>query len=469
MSFKKKIVLALLFLFAVLLNVFILTHGSGLSDTVEVRMTLSGDAADAVQLYYGNSPQFLPANQVTVEYQGGNKEQEMVFAVPSDATYLRIDLGSQRASFRISGAKYLYKNSTEPVLLSAFEGGAAEEMNNITSSQISGDTLLVETEAGDPFITAKTGPYALAEEIAAEKGRNNLIKNIFYAAVADLAFLVLFIFRKRFSTLPTELIQNRKLILQLAKNDFKTKYAGSVFGIIWAFIQPTVTVVVYWFVFQVGLGAGDVTSKTGLTYPFVLWLISGLVPWFFFQDVLIGGTNALLEYTYLVKKVVFKISILPIVKEISALFVHLFFIALMLLLYAFGGFLPDVKVLQVLYYSFCLFMYGLGVCYATCSIVVFFRDLTQIISIIIQIQVWMTPIMWNIDTLGARMPSWLITIFKLNPMYYIVHGYRDAMINKVWFWERFDLTFYFWAVTGVFFVLGAYVFKRLKVHFADTL
>ena len=461
--------LALLFLFAVLLNVFILTHRSGLSDTVEVRMTLSGDAADAVQLYYGNSPQFLPANQVTVEYRGANKEQEMVFAIPSDATYLRIDLGSQRASYRISGAKYLYKKSTEPVLLSAFEGGAAEEMNNITSAQISGDALLVETEAGDPFITAKTGPYALAEEIAAEKGRNNLTKNIFYAAAADLAFLMLFIFRKRFSTLPTELIQNRKLILQLAKNDFKTKYAGSVFGIIWAFIQPTVTVVVYWFVFQVGLGAGDVTSKTGLTYPFVLWLISGLVPWFFFQDVLIGGTNALLEYTYLVKKVVFKISILPIVKEISALFVHLFFIALMLLLYAFGGFLPDVKVLQVLYYSFCLFMYGLGVCYATCSIVVFFRDLSQIISIIIQIQVWMTPIMWNIDTLGARMPSWLITIFKLNPMYYIVNGYRDAMINKVWFWDRFDLTFYFWAVTGVFFVLGAYVFKRLKVHFADTL
>ena len=104
MSFKKKIVLALLFLFAVLLNVFILTHRSGLSDTVEVRMTLSGDAADAVQLYYGNSPQFQPSNQVTVDYAGGNKEQEMVFTIPSDATYLRIDLGSQKASFRISGA-----------------------------------------------------------------------------------------------------------------------------------------------------------------------------------------------------------------------------------------------------------------------------------------------------------------------------------------------------------------------------
>lgn len=156
MSFKKKIVLALLFLFAVLLNVFILTHRSGLSDTVEVRMTLSGDAADAVQLYYGNSPQFQPSNQVTVDYAGGNKEQEMVFTVPSDATYLRIDLGSQKASFRISGAHYVYKQSTEPLSLPAFAGGTAEEMNNIVSSELSGTRSLSRQKPG--IRTLRPGP-----------------------------------------------------------------------------------------------------------------------------------------------------------------------------------------------------------------------------------------------------------------------------------------------------------------------
>ena len=126
--------------------------------------------------------------------------------------------------------------------------------------------------------------------------------------------------------LPMELYHNRKLILSLAKNDFKTKYAGSYLGIIWAFIQPIVTVLVYWFVFQKGLKAAGMNTKTGVEVPYVLWLISGLVPWFFFQDALSTGTNALLEYSYLVKKVVFKISILPIVKIISSLFVHCFFI-----------------------------------------------------------------------------------------------------------------------------------------------
>lgn len=122
-----------------------------------------------------------------------------------------------------------------------------------------------------------------------------------------------------------EIISNRKLIWDLSKNDFKTRFAGSYLGIIWAFVQPIVTVLVYWFVFEKGMHASGINLRSGITAPFVLWLIAGLVPWFFFQEVLSGGTNALMEYSYLVKKVVFQIDILPIIKLISALFVHLFF------------------------------------------------------------------------------------------------------------------------------------------------
>lgn len=88
------------------------------------------------------------------------------------------------------------------------------------------------------------------------------------------------------------------MIYKLAKNDFKTKYAGSYLGIIWAFIQPVITVLVYWFVFEVGFRGGS----DSLPVPFVLYLVAGIIPWFFFQDGLTGGTNSLLEYSYLVKK-----------------------------------------------------------------------------------------------------------------------------------------------------------------------
>ena len=260
--------------------------------------------------------------------------------------------------------------------------------------------------------------------------------------------------------LPKELYTNRRLIFKLAKNDFKTRYAGSYLGIVWAFIQPIVTVLVYWFVFQVGLRSGNVGD-----FPFVLWLIAGLVPWFFFSEAWNSGTNALIEYSYLVKKVVFKISILPVIKVLSALFVHLFFILFTLVLYSCYGYFPDLYTLQIFYYTGCMIVLTLALSYMTSALVIFFRDLTQIISIILQVGVWMTPIMWQITIL----PEKIRFIFELNPMYYIVCGYRDALINKVWFWENARLTVWFWVCTLFLLAVGTWVFKKLKIHFADIL
>ena len=157
---------------------------------------------------------------------------------------------------------------------------------------------------------------------------------------------------------------------KLAKNDFKTRYAGSYLGIVWAFIQPVITILVYWFVFSVGFRSG--TGDLGV--PFVLYLVAGIVPWFFFQDALIGGTNSMLEYNYLVKKVVFNISVLPVVKIISAMFVHVFFVLFTIILYAAYGRMPDIYYLQLIYYTGCVFILVLGLSYATSAIVIFFRD-----------------------------------------------------------------------------------------------
>ncbi|MEE0419931.1 MAG: ABC transporter permease [Lachnospiraceae bacterium] len=261
------------------------------------------------------------------------------------------------------------------------------------------------------------------------------------------------------------LVTEHKLIWTLAKNDFKTKFAGSYLGIVWALVQPIVTVLVYWFVFQVGLR--QTADFNGC--PFVLWMLAGLVPWFYFQEAMVGGTNVLMEYSYLVKKVVFKIEILPMIKMISALFIHLFFVCVAVALFCINGKFSGPYALQVIYYSFCMFALALGLCYVTSAVAVFFRDLLQIVNIILQVGVWATPIMWNLTDPGLGLPNLLVMVFKLNPMYYIVYGYRDALVYKVWFWEHPGLTLYFWAFTIIMFLLGSRIFKRLRVHFADVL
>lgn len=269
---------------------------------------------------------------------------------------------------------------------------------------------------------------------------------------------------KKRGFLPAEIWESRKMILKLAKNDFRTRYAGSYLGIVWAFIQPVVTVLVYWFVFEVGFRPGSNT----LPVPFVLYLVAGIVPWFYFQDGLIGATNSLIEYSYLVKKVVFNIRMLPIVKLISAVFVHIFFVCFILLLFCCYGYLPDLYNLQLLYYLAGLSLLLLGLSYVTSAVVVFFRDLSQMISIALQIGIWLTPIMWVAQDRLVRYPL-LHQILKLNPVYYIVTGYRDAFIYKHWFWERPLWTVYFWCVTAGMFWLGRAMFERLRVHFADVL
>ena len=133
------------------------------------------------------------------------------------------------------------------------------------------------------------------------------------------------------------------------------------------------------------------------------------------------------------------------------------------------GFAPTVYALQLIYYILCNIIFVLGLVYLTAAINVFLRDLTQIISIfVLQIGVWLTPIMWDAENkLGPK----LLMVFRLNPMFYIVNGFRDSMLYKRWFWEGSGLwwTLYFWVVTLFMFWFGVRIFNKLREYFADVL
>ena len=101
------------------------------------------------------------------------------------------------------------------------------------------------------------------------------------------------------------IFQNKALLWSLTKNDFKQKYLGNFLGVAWAFIQPTATIMIFWFVFQVGFKSQPVDD-----FPFILWLVAGMFPWFFFAEGLSTGTNSIVANSFLVKKVVFSFIML---------------------------------------------------------------------------------------------------------------------------------------------------------------
>ena len=221
---------------------------------------------------------------------------------------------------------------------------------------------------------------------------------------------------------------------------------------------------IYFLIFQIGFKSEPPVPGA----PYVIWLVPGIVPWFFFSETLNSVTNCLQEYHYLVKKVVFQVEILPIIKLFSCLMVHAFFVFILLFMFILYRWTPFLTWAQILYYSFAASMLALGMGYFTSSVNVFFKDMAQIVSICLQFGMWLTPIMYD-EAIFTSRAAWLSVVFKLNPFYYIAAGYRDSMLTGNWFFERPTMTVYFWAVTIALFGLGTTVFKRLKIHFADVL
>lgn len=292
-------------------------------------------------------------------------------------------------------------------------------------------------------------------------GWDSLLYRVLLCVAVDAVAVICIFNVESLLRVPLEIFRDRTMFMTLVKNDFQARFAGSYLGLFWAFIQPVITIVLYWFVFQFGLRSGNVSN-----HPFILYLMAGLIPWFYFSEAWNGSTGSLIEYSYLVKKVVFNVGFLPAIKVFSALFVHLFFVFIILVMGMIYGYGIHPYLLQLPYYIFCTAFLVLGLSYITAACTVFFKDMTQIVNIVLTIGIWMTPIMWNAKT---TMSGPMQLIFRLNPVYYIVDGFRDTLLEKVWFWDKPVWSIYFWCFAIVVYLIGVKMFNRLKVHFSDVL
>ena len=254
------------------------------------------------------------------------------------------------------------------------------------------------------------------------------------------------------------------MLIQLSFNDLKKRYAGSIGGIIWAYVLPLVTILVFWFVFQVGFRNPPVEGT-----QFILWFTPAYVAWTFANDAILQSSNVIYEYSFLVKKVKFNIYYLPIIKIIASLFVHLFFILFVFILNFIYQTPFDPMWFQVFYYTFALSIFLVGVSFFTSSITVFWKDFAHIINVILQVLFWATPIFWNPDTMKEE----VLNVLQFNPMYYIVTGYRNCFvpINGAYepFFIHWKMMLYFWIFTLVTLVLGVLLFKRLSKHYSDLI
>lgn len=267
-------------------------------------------------------------------------------------------------------------------------------------------------------------------------------------------------FIKSFFQFILDIWHNRYLLWDLTKKDLKQRYLGSYLGILWAFIQPTITVFIFWFVFQVGFKSMPVDN-----FPFILWLVCGMFPWFFFSEAWVSATEAISSNVFLVKKVVFRVDLLPVVQIMSALIINLFFTMMLFIMFLVYGYMPNIYNLQVIYYLFALVCLTFGLSLITSTLIIFLKDVGQLVNMVVQFGFWGTPIFWSFKMIPEQY-QWIL---NFNPMYYIIEGYRNSFIYHEWFWNLGYMNYYFWFVTISIIFIGIFIFKKLRPHFADVL
>lgn len=245
-----------------------------------------------------------------------------------------------------------------------------------------------------------------------------------------------------------------------AKNDLKKRYAGSVLGAIWAYIQTAMMVVIYWFVFQYGLKNGAVDGV-----PFLPWFISGMMPWLMFSDIINSCMNCMAEYSYIVKKVVFNIDIIPASKIAVCVFIYAFFFAVVVVVTLCNHLFTGIYILQTILYLIAALLLAVPIGYAVCTVSVFFKDLGQIVSIILNMLMWATPIAWP----ATIVPEGLQWIIKINPMYFVVSGVRNFLIYGTSITADLPYLFYFAACVCALWAVCIPIYRRLLPHLADIL
>ncbi len=256
------------------------------------------------------------------------------------------------------------------------------------------------------------------------------------------------------------LILHKQLIFSLARREVGTKYAASLLGIIWAFLQPLVMILVFWFIFSVGFRVRPMQDV-----PFVVWLTAGMAPWFYFAEIVTTSADLVVSHATLVKKTLFPSEILSIVRITSSFVSHAFFLLIFFTLMIFLRFDISWYFLQWFYYLFCLWSLALGLSWLCAALNVFVRDVAHLVAVIMQVGFWATPVFWDINMMSGKIQL----LLKCNPVYYIVQGYRDSFIYYIPFWQHIWQTFYFWSFTLCCLGVGIYVFSRLKPQFADVL
>ena len=255
--------------------------------------------------------------------------------------------------------------------------------------------------------------------------------------------------------------RGRHILRTMVIKDIKSRYTGSLFGPLWLIVTPLYQILLYTFLFSTILrirfdeGAG--------TSSFVVYLLAGMIPWLFFSEATMRGISAFIDNAHIIKKVKFPVEVCIATVVISSAVTFLIYLILYFAMLIFMGVLKFQTVPLFIVPVVVQVLLTLGLAFGLGSLAVFFRDITQATSMVLNLLFFLTPIVYPANAI----PEKLRGLFNINPFYSIVEMSRDVLVRgkipdavSILYPSLFAL---------VIFLAGYFIFNKTKEAFKDIL
>jgi len=252
------------------------------------------------------------------------------------------------------------------------------------------------------------------------------------------------------------LFRYRLLIQSLVSRELKARYRGSVLGFLWSFVNPLLTLLTYGLVFTYVFPG----VRSAALEPYFLFLFCGILPWTWFQTSIAEASGVLIAGGNLIKKVLFPAEVLPVVTVLSNLVHMLLAVPVMLFFLALEGRLGWSALLFPLPLAVQL-IFTIGLALIFSALTVHFRDLRDILSHVLHLWFWASPVLYFYGDIQGRFR----TVLRLNPMSHVLVSYQQMLFAGSFdHWSGLALAA---VVSCAVFWLGAFLFERLRDTLAE--
>ena len=258
-----------------------------------------------------------------------------------------------------------------------------------------------------------------------------------------------------------ELWEYRDLAWFNILKEIKSKYRQMALGPLWIILQPIMNMIIFTFVF----GRVAKLNSDGIPYP--LLTFTALIPWTFFQNSCTFSAGSLVQQMNVISKVYFPRLIIPIANALSWLVDFVITFAILLLMMAYYGIYPTWRIIFIPGYILLALMTTLAVGFWLATLTVKFRDIKIMVTYGVRLFMYLTPVAYTASVMEKGLPAGWEWVLKINPLYWVIEGFRWSLING----KQGPELFMIYPIVGVLilFISGAYMFRRTERTIVDLL